>query len=283
MMFILLVAAILLVRFYPHAGLQFVQDGLTCWHRALDKRLPAERFDRWKLYLQVASPVLVLLIVLGLLKGFGWVWGIYLASFLVLLGSFGVSGLKGSVAVYVDDLKRNDVQAAYHDAAALSRQNQESEAQSWTQLHDETLEVVANRFYECYFPVIFWFVILGAPGALLYRAVVVFEGLADVSDRPRLQRIQGVLDWLPCRVFGISLAVVGNFRPVMNQLSATALDYRISTAKLITRYIRAAIIDGNTPVADVPGQEVFELEELPRLIDRALVTWIAAVGLLAVF
>lgn len=283
MMFILLVAAILMVRFYPHGAHQLLQDGLSGWHRTLERRLPAERFGRAKLYLLVASPVLILLIVLGLLKGLGWIWAIYLVSFLVLLASFGVSGLKDSVAVYVDDLRRDDVQAAYHAAAALNEKNQESEAQSWVQLHEETLEQVANRFYECYFPVIFWFVILGAPGALLYRAVLIFEGLSEPADRIRAQRLQTILDWLPARIFGLSLAVVGNFRPVMNLLSASVFDYSIATARLVTRCTRAAILDSSSPVADGPGQEIFELEELPRLIDRALVTWIAAVGLLAVF
>ena len=64
--------------------------------------------------------------------------------------------------------KREDQQAAYHDIA-LFNNSREGGAESGEEFHRELLQSVSYRFFEHAFPVVFWFAILGVPGALLYR------------------------------------------------------------------------------------------------------------------
>ena len=91
------------------------------------------------------------------------------------------------------------------------------------------------------------------------------------------------MEWLPVRFFGLTLGLVGDFRPVINQLGQSFMDFQSPSIKLTKSYVRAAI-HGNkiTPATDIPETEIDELEQIPGLIDRALVTWIAAIGLIAV-
>jgi AmpE protein len=72
------------------------------------------------------------------------------------------------------------------------------------------------------FAVIFWFCILGAFGALLYRAVNVWRENAIVSDSalnsyfPLLTIMTEIADWIPVRLLGLSLALMGDFSPTFH-------------------------------------------------------------------
>ncbi|MHA7840578.1 MAG: regulatory signaling modulator protein AmpE [Gammaproteobacteria bacterium] len=79
---------------------------------------------------------------------------------------------------------------------------------------DTTLFQQAN---ERVFAVLFWFVVFGAFGAVLYKGVrVVYDEMTKANSRfsdmaaPTLQ-IQHVLDWLPVRLMGLCFALMGNF------------------------------------------------------------------------
>jgi len=279
-MFILLVLAILTVRYFPQLLPPVVEPWAIRWQGAADG-LRARLGPAW-LYLLLAAPVLTLALVLVLLSALGWSALGYLLSFAALLLCFGPAGLRHSIDVYLAALQRNDLQAAYHDAAAFNSDRSESSAETWDQLHGDTLRAISARYFDCYFPVIFWFVVLGVPGALFYRLVTLYATNASADDAPRLALMARVLEWLPLRLVGLALAVVGNFRPVMEQLKPSLVDYHSATPTVLVGYVRAAIHGREPPQGDDPAAEIGELEELPQLIDRVLVTWIAAIGLIAV-
>lgn len=76
--------------------------------------------------------------------------------------------------------------------------------------------VVANVHQEI-FAIIFWFILLGAVGAVLYRCMIVFKQESEESDSrlaPYQQMIQwckSVLDWPSIRVLALCLSLGGAF------------------------------------------------------------------------
>jgi adenosylcobinamide-phosphate synthase len=81
-----------------------------------------------------------------------------------------------------------------------------------------TIETVLLRAHSGLLAPIFWFVILGPAGAVLYRLAQLIQQAWQFEesnfDRPA-QRLFYWLDWLPAHVTAISFAVVGNFEDAM--------------------------------------------------------------------
>src|SRR5690606_17339749 len=282
MTYLILVLGVLLTRFYPQ-NTAFARDlGFSRWQQAVASSAYGVARESRQLYLTIAIPIVVLVLVLLILHYLEWRFVAYGVSFIGLLYGFGACDLKNTIASYLADLNRNDVQAAFHDAAAFEAQA--SEAENWSQLHQQTLRSISWQYFQCYFPAMFWFAILGTPGAVLYRMLCDYQKLETAeSNLARLKRMRLVLEWLPLRAFGISLAIVGNWRATFKQVVASFGKVAASPAGLVTAYIVAAIHGEQvSPETDSPKQEVAELEELPELIDRALISWIAILGIMAV-
>ncbi len=66
------------------------------------------------------------------------------------------------------------------------------------------------------FAVVFWFSVLGLPGALLYRLVSVStESTAGAEISASAQTVQDALDWIPVRILTFLFALGGNFTRVL--------------------------------------------------------------------
>jgi len=282
MTYLILVLGILLTRFYPHSSSFTRNLGFSRWQQAVASSPVVVGRESIQLYLTIAIPVVSLVLVLLILHYMGWRFVAYGVSLIGLLYAFGVNDLKNTIASYVADLNRNDVQAAFHDAASFEAST--SEAEDWSQLHQQTLTAISWQYFQCYFPVIFWFAILGTPGAVLYRLLCDYQQLETGAENlARLTRMRLILEWLPLRVFGFSLAIVGNWRATFKQVLASLGNMAAPPANLVTAYVVAALHGEQIPPeTDNPKQEVAELEELPELIDRALISWIALLGVMAV-
>ncbi|MCK9502636.1 MAG: regulatory signaling modulator protein AmpE [Porticoccaceae bacterium] len=281
MTYLILVLGVLLTRFYPQSASFARNLGFSHWQQAVAASPYGAGRESVQLYLTLAVPVVALVLVLVVLHYMGWRMVAYGVSLVGLLYAFGVNDLKNTIASYLADLNRNDVQAAFHDAASFEAGA--SEAEDWSQLHQQTLRSISWQYFQCYFPVMFWFAVLGTPGAVLYRLLCDYQQLeTGAANLARLQRMKLILEWLPLRIFGLSLAIVGNWRATFKQVVASLASLAAAPPTLVTTYVVAAIHGDQVVETDNPQQEVAELEELPELIDRALISWIALLGVMAV-
>lgn len=277
MAYLILVVAILLVRFSSH-NLAFIRQWNWSGWRSFVSSLGIP--GKYNLYVLVGGPVLLLLGLQWLLQQAHWGWLSQGLSLLVVLVAMGGDELRQKITAYLADLGRDDVQAAFHDASALG--DEAVTADNWGELHSQTLATVALGYFRCYFPVIFWFAVAGAPGALFYRLISVEQQQQKESDAARLGRMLVIMEWLPLRLFGITLALVGNWRATFAQWLQSLGVLSVPTTEILPLYIGAALDGVAGSQADTPALEIVELEELPLLIDRALISWIALFGLLAI-
>jgi len=143
------------------------------------------------------------------------------------------------------------------------------------------------------FAPIFWFLVLGPAGAVLYRATRLLAALPapdaglDETARAGLARLQHLLDWLPSRLTALGYAVTGNFEAVSQawQQSQLQIDLEeeapLDEATLLLSATGAAALDSYP--SDAEAQDLSEtppvVEDASALIWRALSLWVICIGI----
>ena len=139
--------------------------------------------------------------------------------------------------------------------------------------------------YRNLFGVIFWYALFGPVGLALYFVVGKLQNLItdQQTSSPEeetqsslslcMDKIMGVLDWVPVRLVGLSYALVGHFGSVFKSWLKKLSDGISNTHKLVSEW-------GMIALKDVA--EDTQTAEAITLIDRALLVWLVVVFLVTV-
>lgn len=216
-MIFLSLIAVLAIAYWTNAASLLHHDG---WFVGLLNRLrqlPSART------LPLLPMILAFLLPLALLVAAVWAIVHFLsASFLfflyvpVLLYSLGRGNFLAEVNAYIDIANRGDNVAASkwvddmrgHVAGASA-----ADIGSWQGLHTQALRVISYRGFERTFAVLFWFVIAGAVGALLYRLSALYreQTAPDSAEAQLAERWLWLIEFPAVRLMGLTWAFVGNF------------------------------------------------------------------------
>ena len=177
----------------PSSGTHGKLRGLICWA------------------LMVLIPVMAMSLLVSQLSGLALVVvNALVVYFVVGLKSLAEHG--GNVAV---PLLAGDLPAARQQIAMMvSRDTANLNEQ---QVASATCESVLENGSDAIFAALFWFCLLGAPGAILYRGANTLDAMWGYkTDRYgrfgwAAARIDDVLNWLPARLTALSYGLVGNF------------------------------------------------------------------------
>lgn len=274
MKFIIIVIGILLLqRMGSLSPLQ--RDGwYRRWVALLRKQQWLVSMPTIRLLVSLLAPLFLLASVLLLLGNHWFGIPVFVLSFLVFLYSLGRGNLEEEIDGYRDDLKRDDLQAAYHDAAEFNVTKEVGASENWPELHDEVIGALSYRYFERYFAVIFWFVLAGAPGALLYRLLLLHSEATiaggEENDQPQVRHGLHIMEWLPVRLMGISLAFVGNFTACLESLRVSFLSGSISTLSVIRSYVLAALASGSTTT--IPEEPIEEKATVENPVEEKQAT-----------
>jgi AmpE protein len=149
-----------------------------------------------------------------------------------------------------------------------------------------TFEAALKRW----FGVLFWFVVLGPAGALLYRLLQLAAFAPELAQRTSVQptalRIAMVLDWLPAHFVALALAIGSNFDAVFKTWRDwhAAHGDRFELNPGFLDAIARASVD-----ADVAATEGYSgdahsplvaLGDAMVLVRRVLVVWLTVIALL---
>ncbi|TXI50493.1 MAG: hypothetical protein E6Q50_04125 [Lysobacter sp.] len=265
------------------------------WLRWLDARFPDEdnvwrgRFGAWIAILPPLAPVVLFQValytplagVVGLLFGMA-----------ALFYAWGPRDLDQDVSTLVGS---EDADARTAAAKQLGMPADVAMADGGV-----LVEAVFGSALRRWFGVLFWFLLLGAGGAVFYRlAQLTAEGefaeRLPESTRDGARGLLALVDWPVAQLMTLSLALVGNFDTVIGAwkdadgarfvrghafLSAAA---RASVRCEIAEEAQELIEEGNAP-----GNAWAQLGELPELRDamslvwRILLLWLAVVALFVV-
>ena len=245
MIFLSLIAVLAIVYFTDFGGI-LQRDA---WFIGLVnklRQLPAvTSISALPLLLALAIPLILLVVCILAVLHYGFSVYLFFVYVPVLLYSLGRGDFVVDVNNYIATATRGDTVAASKLIDDL-RGNIDIEgdgenASDWKALHTQALKVISYRSFERTFAVLFWFVIAGAVGALLYRLSVIYrEQAAPHSAEAKVAEQWLWLIELPAvRLMGLTWAFVGNFDscPWRDSL----LDTENSSATILNNSLRGAL------------------------------------------
>jgi membrane protein required for beta-lactamase induction len=199
---------------------------------------------------------------------------------LVLLFSFGPTDLEAEVEAFVDARERDDEESAiWHAAELLGGELPTHSAQLTRRIMDNIL-VEAN---ERILAIVFWFVLLGPTGALLFRLtqqLIQEESENDDDFADAARRLHHLLAWPPARVCALAYALAGSFvdsiQAWRNEPSAWPESTRralIAAGLGALRYEDGEIEEGND------AQNLDMVHETLSLVRRAVLVVISIIAL----
>lgn len=270
-------------------------DGFGVWLRWLDARA-GEGSGFWRgrygIALALAPPLLIVgLFQFALRSPLAGVVGLLFAV-AMLFYVWGPRDLDADVSAVIDAENAD----ARRDAAARLGADPHSGLGEAAAMVEGAFASALRRW----FGVLFWFLLLGAVGAVMYRlAALAAEGeFAETlpeSTREGARRFFALLNWPVAQAMTLSLALVGNFDTVLGAwrdaggasmradqdfLGASA---RASVRCEIAEETREFIEEGATPGnAWVQLGESPELRDAMSLIWRILLLWLAILALFVV-
>lgn len=251
-------------------------------------------FARWsamlvRVPLIAKRPAIQLLIAVGLPVGgvlaavMLWpplLW--FVLAVLVLLYSLGRGEFAPDIKAYA--LACGD--SAWPVAAAKARQQgvdtDSLATNDWPELNRLMLEATAYQGFERLFAVIFWFLLAGPAGALLYRLLFLYVEQADgerAEHRRHAADCLSAMEWPAVRVLGLSLAITGNFVGCANRWTRFAFA-RGSTSLCILRECVLGALSVDDEMMQSCDCTQREVTALKRLYARTLWFWVGALALM---
>jgi membrane protein required for beta-lactamase induction len=244
----------------------------------------------------IALPVVPVLLVahwldpqlLGLLQ--------FAFAVFVLLFAFGPRDLQDEVDDYAAALERHDRDEALRRGKELLESSPTPLGLGAREAVEEAVFIQANNRI---FGVIFWFMVLGAGGAWLYRVSdmlrrrVAFEAARQGVPRIRgdlgsvLTLVHGVLSWLPARLTALAYALagsfedaVGNWRSAVDRVGpATGILDR--TEDLLARVGKGSL-QPSLATVNPDMLDVTTARGAWRIVQRALWIWVTVIALLVI-
>lgn len=179
-----------------------------------NKWLNTRKMSEWPTLLLILLPLIIITAVLQFLL-FKTLWGIpgFLFNFIVLFYCLGPTHLKELYQHYFAAKERGDYAAAYASVSTREPQLFDNE----TEMSRGVTQQIFVLSNENIIAVIFWYLLLGATGALMYRLIVLLTDYAKKSEdfyQPVGQlsiSIKQYLDWIPVRILALCYAIAGNF------------------------------------------------------------------------
>jgi AmpE protein len=131
------------------------------------------------------------------------------------------------------------------------------------------------------FAPIFWFVVLGPVGVVLYRTISLAAlPTTAVPALPVSARfVQTLADWLPIRLLVCLFALVGNFMNVFNCLRKQSISILKLANTTILMECGAAAINA-TKIDDVIHEEKI-IQQIVALFDRTFIITVVLIAILA--
>jgi len=233
------------------------------------KRLPPLQF-----IIILALPFSLLLGIQILLHDFlfnlpGFIFGI-----IIFIYCLGPACLSTDIEAYIHARTIGDEDEALHYAGTITDYPSSTSPDQQTSDVTRAILHIAN---ERIFATIFWFVVLGPFGAMLYRLISELSKQIDFDELAEFSKfIHAIMAWIPARMLAAGYALTGNFdgayhaykdRAYTSDLSHSNNEVLVSTGLGAMQNLQA-------------GSELACIYAAQALVMRAIVVWISILAVL---
>jgi len=237
--------------------------------RFTGKRMPPLQF-----ILILALPVLLLLSIQILLHDFLFNFPAFLFGVVVFIYCLGPACLSTDIEDYIHARTLGDDDEALHYAGTITDSAASTSPDQQTSDVTRAILYVAN---ERIFATIFWFIILGPFGCMLYRLIselskqIEYDELAEFSEF-----IHAIMAWIPARMLAAGYALTGNFDGAYHAYKDRAYTSDISQGN---KEILVSTGLGAMRNLDVES-ELASIYAAQALVMRAVIVWISILALM---
>ncbi len=278
MTYLALIIALLLAFGWGSASRVHRDDWYRSWEGAVGSRDLAPWLG---LALAVLLPAALLGVVLDALEPvlFGLLW--LGSAVLVLLYSLGRGDYAADLATYRRQCRSGDFEGAFlGGGSAMTSDATGADPATPEEVNDLAQLDLLYRGFERWFPVVFYFMVLGPPAALVYRLLHLSAGGRYAGTAARWLF---VADWVPARLLAATFAVTGDFVGCRDAL-LDALQRGSREAGLLLYRV------GAPALGPIPGREgdfgawaAAQNEAFAGLLKRSAGAWLVVISLYVVF
>ncbi len=241
------------------------------WWRPVTSKL-----NNWLVILVIILPVLAVLGLVNYLLG-GYFLGLVKLLFMVviLLGCLSAQNIKQELREYFVAMQKDDLSVAYNaakDFIAGFDQLDEHKLVAHALIRTVT-RAIFMRSFERIFAVLFWFIIFGSYGAVVY---VMLNMLDCVVGMPEVKRLKGWIDWLPLRLLAVAFALTGHFVHEFSYCFKHCWGGIEASREFVCDLGLVALNVDTKPEKEI---ELAENYAAISLIDRSLIAWVVTVAI----
>ncbi|MGM0679407.1 MAG: regulatory signaling modulator protein AmpE, partial [Pseudomonadota bacterium] len=226
---------------------------------------------------------LVVLAVWIVLAALGALTGLlaFLFGLVVLIFTLGPRDLDEDVQRVLTALERDDPEAAALAACQLGDETEitaESTAELVQQVRDRILVEANTRM----FGVLFWFLILGPVGAVLFRLGCHVRQQTSVTDEYRnaARDLYQILAWIPARLTVLCYALAGNFVDTLSHWQSPADIWQRDSDAFLIESGTGAIAGEYKEIEESAVVDTAPVQHALALVKRALIVWVVLLALL---
>ena len=281
-------------RWHPLVGFGNAAIGLEKMLNSMDKKSP--------FLLRLRGLIAWALLVLPIVIFFSWfekeasIYAEVILGIVCLAFALGSKSLVQHARAVSQALKDKDMALARQSVAMIvSRDTSNSDEKA---INVATVESVLENGSDAIFAAIFWFVILGAPGVVLYRLSNTLDAMWGYRTERfnsfgwAAARIDDVLNWLPARLTALSYALVGNLTAALSSWRAQAKHWyginpgvvmATGAGALSVKLGGTAIYHGEKVERPVLGcgsePQVADIDRAVQLVNKSIVIWLLVIVL----
>lgn len=215
-------------------------------------------------------------------------------SAICLYISIGWQSLLEHTTAVMTPLEEGNITKAQQNLAMIV--SRDTEQLNEEQITSATIETLLENGNDAIFGALFWFIILGPVGAILYRLVNTLDAMWGYKNERFLSfgwaaaRFDDALNWVPARLCAYSYALAGNYRTAMHCWKTQAPQWKSPNAGPVMAAGAGAlsIVIGGDAIyhgeneqkpslgtGNTPSYQ--HIKEAQSLINRALLVWLVAI------
>ncbi len=247
-------------------------DNYSAW---MLKTLPGINSQHLSSILILLLPIMLVMILLQVWFD-GRLFGLIDLLFGLTIFAFclGPKDLNRQINHYLDARKDGDEEAANTLASAIMQKDAPENPDL------QVVEVMRSILHESndrFFAVIFWFIILGPFGALLYRLTShTMHSTRNATLANAARQFQATLAWAPAHIVAMGYALTGNYEGAKKEFYSKNKQNDLYDCNYHT-----LITAGQGALKDcAPGEETACIRSARALVLRTLVVWLALVAVL---
>lgn len=232
--------------------------------------------------LTLALPLIIMLLIDYGLKNLFFPLS-YLFALAILLNSIGPKFLNESLNAYVNALDTGDDVQARHCAAEMCKSTVSPDP---VKDEEEIVGQIFVRANEGLYAVIFWFIVLGPFGAMLYRLVNILKTKhQDIHGvyADSVRQLNNILNWPAVRLFALGNALAGNMIEALEDWKKNEDNsFAVNEAVLVASGLGALQYYPETDKQTDDEDKSYWIRTTQALINRTLIIWLTILGLMTI-